>query len=203
MAMTMAPVGRGAGIEPGELLFDVDYPDRLSRGLIFIKWLLAIPQLIVVALLTALVGYIVTPIAWLCILVVGRYPRGMWDFSFGVMRWTANVYAYLLLQRDEYPPFSMDSGQYPVTFEMIYPPRLSRLLIFVKWLLIIPSFVVLYILLIIMYLVLFLAWFAILFTGRNPRGLFDFTTGVMRWAFRVNVYVLLLSDKYPPFRMSQ
>jgi hypothetical protein len=126
----------------------------------------------------------------------------MWDLSLGYLRWQANLAAYLCLQRDEYPPFSGDAP-YPVQFELDYPPRLSRLLIFVKWLLILPSAIVLLFIAIVAYLAVFLAWFAILFTGRYPRGLFDFVTGTMRWAHRINVYAYLLTDRYPPFRMGE
>jgi len=200
MAMTMGPTMRGS---EGDLIFDVAYPEHLSRLLIFVKWLLIIPHWIVLWVLTALVTYLVTPIAWICILITGRYPRGLWDFSFGTMRWAANVYAYLFLQRDEYPPFSMDAGEYPVTFEMEYPHHLSRLLIFVKWLLIIPSLIVFAFVLVIWLVVLFIAWWAILFTGHYPRGMFNFAIGTLRWGFRLNLYHLLLTDKYPGFRLSQ
>ena len=200
MAMTMAPTMRGS---EGDLIFDVAYPEHLSRLLIFVKWLLIIPHWIVLWVLTFLVTYLVTPIAWICILVTGRYPRGLWNFSFGVMRWAANVYAYLLLQQDEYPPFSMDAGEYPVTFEMEYPHHLSRLLIFVKWLLIIPSVIVFAFVIVAWLVVHLIAWFAILITGNYPRGLFNFTTGALRWGFRLNLYYLLLTDKYPPSRLSQ
>lgn len=80
---------------------------------------------------------------------------------------------------------------------------MSRLLIFVKWLLVIPSAIVFVFIAIVAYVVLFLAWFAILFTGRYPRGLFDFITGTMRWGFRLQLYYNLLTDRYPPFRMGE
>jgi hypothetical protein len=86
---------------------------------------------------------------------------------------------------------------------MAYPERLSRLLIFVKWLLIIPHGIVLYLLSLALYVVWFIAWFAILFTGRYPRGMFDFVTGYSRWSHRVSTYVLLLTDAYPPFSLDQ
>jgi hypothetical protein len=180
------------------LQFDIAYPERLSRGLIFIKWLLIIPQLLVLTLLS--VGLIVTTfIAWFAILFTGKYPRGLWDFSMMVLRWSARVNAYLYLQRDEYPPFG--DADYPVLFQMEYPERLSRGLIFIKWLLIIPHVIVLYILQIIVRLFLIIAWIAILFTGKFPQGMFNFVTGVARWTNRVVVYELLLTDVYPPFSM--
>jgi hypothetical protein len=180
------------------LQYEVAYPEHLSRLMIFIKWLLVIPHLVVLALLGIGV-YIVTLIAWFAILITGKYPRGMWNFTMMTMRWGARVTAYMYLQRDEYPPFG--DADYPVYYQMEYPERLSRGLIFIKWLLIIPHFIVLYILNLLLEVVIVISWFAILFTGKYPRGMFDFTTGVTRWAHRVSVYVLLLTDAYPPFSM--
>jgi len=163
MGMHLSPV---AG-EPGVLQFDVAYPEHLSRWKIFVKWLLVIPHLIVLALL-GVVLMLTTIVAFFAILITGRYPYGLWTFALGVLRWTANITAYASdLQRDEYPPFSLDAGAYPgVRFEMEYPPRLSRGLVLIKWwLLLIPSAFVLYFLQIALSVVLFLAFFAILFTG--------------------------------------
>jgi hypothetical protein len=117
------------------------------------------------------------------------------------MRWYARITAYTYLQRDEYPPFG--DGDYPVLFQLNYPERMSRWKIFVKWLLIIPHFVVLYFIGIAVSIVLLIAWFAILFTGRYPRGMFDFVTGVTRWGYRVMTYLLMLTDAYPPFTTGQ
>jgi hypothetical protein len=180
------------------LEYDVAYPERSSRWLIFVKWLLIIPHLIVLGLLG--IGlYVVTFIAWWAILITGHYPRGMWDFAMMVVRWQARINTYMYLQRDEYPPFGDED--YPIRFEMAYPDRQSRLLIFFKWLLIIPHWIVLYILGIALSVVWFIAWWAILITGRYPRGMFGFVTGVSRWSYRVLVYLLLLTDAYPPFSM--
>ena len=86
--------------------FDVEYPDRLSRLLIFFKWLLVIPHIIVLYAVGAVAG-LFTVIAWFAILFSGRYPKGLFDFSVGTLRWMARVNAYMLLLRDEYPPFSL------------------------------------------------------------------------------------------------
>ena len=183
------------------LVFDVEYPERLSRWLIFVKWLLAIPHLIILYALIA-VAEIITVIAWFAILFTGRYPKGMFDFVVGIYRWQHNVTAYIVLLRDEYPPFSLSAGQYPVTYDVEYPERLSRLLIFFKWLLVIPNLIVLALVGIAYYVTLIIAWFAILFTGRYPEGLFRFAVGTIRWSARVNAYVLLLRDEYPPFGLA-
>ena len=185
---------------PYPVRFDVEYPDRLSRLLIFVKWLLAIPHFIVLYLL-GIVQFLITFAAWFIFLFTGRYPRGMFDIVVGVMRWTANLNAYLMLLRDEYPPFSWEEGKYPLTFQVDHPERLSRLLIFVKWLFIIPNFIVFYLVAIAYLVTLVIAWFAILFTGRYPEGLFRFAVGVFRWSMRINVYLYLLRDEYPPFSL--
>lgn len=178
--------------------YDVAYPDHLSRGLIFIKWLLAIPHFIVLYLLT-LAWEVVTFIAFFAILFTKKYPAGLFKFAVGVRRWQANVNAYVWLLRDEYPPFSMDAGQYAVAYDVAYPTELSRWLIFIKWLLIIPNLIVMVLFAIVAVLLTIVAWFAILFTGQFPRSLFDFVVGVHRWSERVNGYLSLFTDQYPPF----
>ncbi|HET8524257.1 MAG TPA: DUF4389 domain-containing protein [Thermomicrobiales bacterium] len=181
------------------LQFDVAYPARLSRLLIFVKWLLIIPQIFVLSFV--MIGLAVTTfIAWWAILFTGRYPRGLFNFALMTLRWMARVNVYYYLQRDEYPPFG--DGAYPMQFDLAYPNRLSRLLIFVKWLLIIPHWIVLYILGLVASIIYFVSWWAILFLGRYPEGMFDFMVGYQRWSYRVMTYILLMTDTYPPFTLS-
>ena len=182
------------------LRYDVEYPEELSRWLIFVKWLLVIPNLIIVWALGYAVSA-VTFIAFFAILFTKRYPRGLFDFVVNVNRWNATVMAYLMLFRDEYPPFSWEPGEYAVTYEVDYPEELSRWLPLIKWLLVIPHLIVLLFLFIAVYFVYMIAFFAILFTKRFPRGLFDFVVGVHRWTNRVNAYANLLRDEYPPFSL--
>ena len=119
-------------------------------------------------------------IAFFAILFTKKWPKGMFDFMVQIQRWTANVAAYaVLLLRDEYPPFSGDAGEYPVTLEIDYDVNLSRWQIFLKWLFVIPNLFVLLFVLLAAYVVVFIAFFAILFTGRYPRGMFDFVVGVL------------------------
>jgi hypothetical protein len=194
------PVATAAADYP--VRFDVEYPERLSRWKIFVKWLLAIPHFIIVYLLQIVAGALIF-IAFFAILFTKKWPRGMFDFMVQIERWTMNTVVYALtLQRDEYPPFSGDAGEYAVRLEIDYDDDLSRWLIFVKWLLILPHLIVLTFLLIAAYVVVFIAFFAILFTGRYPRGMFDFVTGVLRWAVRVQAYGhWLMTDRYPPFSL--
>ncbi len=182
------------------LSFEVEYPERLSRLLIFVKWLLAFPHWLIIYGLGVLAGAI-TFVAWFAILFTGRYPRELFDLVVKSWRWQANVNAYVGLMRDEYPPFSWEEGRYPVTFAVEYPERLSRLLIFVKWLLAFPHYIVLSLLWLVGFLAWAIAWFAILFTGRFPRGLFDFLVGLYRWNWRLQAYTNLLRDEYPPFSL--
>jgi Domain of unknown function (DUF4389) len=197
-----APPAQPAPTSEYPVRFDVEYPERLSRWMIFVKWILAIPHLIIVYLLQAVAGVLVF-IAFFAILFTKKWPRGLFDFTVQIERWTANVAAYaLLLMRDEYPPFSGEPGQYPLTLEIDYDENLSRWLIFVKWLLVIPHLIVLTVLEIAAGVVVLIAFFAILFTGRYPRGMFDFVVGAARWYWRVNAYALLLmTDRYPPFSL--
>ncbi len=190
-----------AAAAPGYALrYDVEYPEELSRWLIFVKGLLAIPHFIILYLLLIATS-VVTFIAFFAILFTKRYPRGLFDFVVNVNRWNANVMAYLMLFRDEYPPFSWEPGEYAVTYEVDYPEEMNRWLPLVKWLLVIPHVIVLLFLFIAAYFVYIIAFFAILFTKRFPRGLFDFTVGIHRWNYRVSVYTNLLRDEYPPFSL--
>lgn len=180
--------------------YDIEYPGELSRWLIFVKWLLAIPHFVVLYLLSILTNICII-IAFFSILFTKRYPRGLFNFVLGVNRWSANVGAYTFLMRDEYPPFSMDAGVYPVTYDVEYPEELSRWLIFVKWLLAVPHLIVLVLLYIVVLVIYVIAFFSILFTKTFPESMFRFVIGTLRWQSRVNAYVYLMRDEYPPFSM--
>ena len=182
------------------LHFDIAYPERLSRWMIFVKWLLAIPHYIIIYALD-IIFRILTLIAFFAILFTRQYPESLFKFNVGIRRWEANVGAYVSLMRDEYPPFSFDPGQYAVAFDVQYPQELSRWAPLYKWLLAIPHYIVLIFLGIAAAVVIFVAFFIILFTAKYPESLFRFVVGVNRWVQRVNAYVLLMRDEYPPFSM--
>ena len=189
---------------------------HLSRGLWLVKWLLALPHLVVLACLW--LAYVVTwLISLVTIVATGRYPRGLFEFHVGVLRWTWRVgfYAVGTLGTDRYPPFSLrDDPAYPARLTIAYPERLSRGLALVKWwVLAIPQYLVVGAFLggssgsdrsstpgLASVLVLCAA-VALLFTGRYPRTVFDFVMGLHRWAFRVAAYASLMTDDYPPFRL--
>jgi len=182
------------------LRLDVEYPDQLNRWLVLVKWLLAIPHILIVYALVN-VASVIHLIAFFAILFTTKYPQPLFEFVVNIYRWQANLYAYLGLMRDEYPPFSWEPGQYPVTFEIDYPPELNRWMPLVKWLLAFPHYIALFFLGIAALIVCVIAFFAILFTATYPRGMFDFTVGVLRWGNRVNAYVYFMRDEYPPFSL--
>jgi hypothetical protein len=180
--------------------FDVEHPEQLNRFLPLIKWLLAIPQFLIVYVLLMVVG-VIWIIAFFAILFTKKFPQGLFDFTVGVFRWSNNVNSYYLLLRDEYPPFSWDQGIYPVTYEVVYPEELNRWLPLIKWLLVFPHIVALFFLGIVAAIIWFLSIFIILFTAKYPEGLFKFMVGVLRWSNRVNAYYYLMRDEYPPFSL--
>jgi Domain of unknown function (DUF4389) len=223
--MTDLPDGEAtvAAGHPYPVRIEGELQPGLSRWLWVVKWLLAIPHFIVLAFLW-LTLFVLTVVAFFAILFTGRYPRGIFDFNLGVLRWTWRVafYTYGALGTDRYPPFTLDDvPDYPARLEVAYPERLSRGLVLVKWwLLAIPHYIVVGIFLgggswamarahewfwgigyqfgLIGILVLFAA-VSLVFTAKYPPGIFDFVLGLDRWVARVSAYVLLMRDEYPPF----
>jgi hypothetical protein len=201
--------------EPYPVEFSVEYPDRdLNRLTSGFRMLWAIPILIVAATLSGgpglhagtiavgMGGVLFLP-ALLMIVFRQKYPRWWYDWNLEFVRFSNRVGVYLALMDDRYP--STDERQ-SVTLDFPYPDAardLNRWLPLVKWFLAIPHYVVLILLWIASVFVVIFAWFAILFTGRYPRGSFDFVEGVIRWENRVVGYAFtLVTDKYPPFRLS-
>ena len=194
----------------------IDYPDRqLNRLTSFFRIFTVIPIAIVAGLLTnaasgdgwrsalAAGGVLFLPLL-LMILFRKKYPKWWFDWNLSLTRFSYRVSAYFALLRDEYP--STDEEQ-AIHLNLVYPDaqtQLARGMPIVKWFLAIPHWVVLFFLGIATFVCLIVAWFAILFTGSYPRGLFDFIVGVMRWSLRVEAYaLLLLTDKYPPFSLQE
>jgi hypothetical protein len=211
----------GTSTHPVDIRAKLDEP--LSRWLWIVKWFLAIPHLIVLAFLW-LGFFALTVVAFFAILVTGRYPRSLFDFNVGVLRWSWRVgyYAWATIGTDRYPPFSLapDPG-YPADLEIPYPERLSRVkVLFKSWLLALPHLAV---------LAAFFGWWnaaitwgsttlqppgllgilvlvagvVLLFTGRYPRDVFHLLVGIARWSLRVAAYVALMRDEYPPFRLGR
>ena len=202
--------------------FSVEYPDRpLNRLTTLLRIFTAIPILIVLSTVSGATyssnsngrGAVATGLGAGGILFLGpllmilfrqKYPRWWFDWNLQLLRFSNRTTAYLALMDDHYP--STDEEQ-SVHLDFPYPnvpQELNRWLPLVKWLLAIPHFVVLFFLGIAAFVAVVIAWFAILFTGRYPRGLFDFVEGVIRWYNRVVGYALVLvTDRYPPFQLRQ
>jgi hypothetical protein len=205
---------------PYPLRFRVDYPDHpLNRLTTFFRPFVALPILIVLAAVSggtftagesgsnttaAAAGGLLVLGPLLMILFRQKYPRWWFDWNRELLRFSNRVGAYLLLMQDRYP--STDEEQY-VHLEVEYPDAerdLNRWLPLVKWFLAIPHYIVLFFLWIGVFFVSIVAWFAILFTGRYPRALFDYVEGVLRWHNRVTAYVaILVTDRYPPFSLDE
>jgi hypothetical protein len=211
----------GSAVEPVRVTANLD--PELRRWMWLVKWFLAIPHLIVLLILWVAFA-VLTIVAFFAILFTGRYPRGIFEFNVGVLRWHWRVafYAFSVLGTDRYPPFSLHAEDYPAELEVAYPERLSRGLVLVKWwLLAIPHFVIVGIFVgswssgvaeagrtvvsgpnLVGFLAI-VAGVILLFTGRYPRSIFDLLMGLNRWILRVVVYVTLMTDRYPPFRLDQ
>ncbi|HVD48465.1 MAG TPA: DUF4389 domain-containing protein [Gaiellaceae bacterium] len=208
-----------AGSTAYPVTFSVDYPEReLNRLTTGFRLIVAIPILIVVAALGGEGAHYGNQQSWafgggaggllflaplLMILFRQKYPRWWFDWNLELLRFENRVCVYLALMDDRYP--STDERQ-SVQLELLYPDAerdLNRWLPLVKWLLAIPHFILLVFLWLAAVVAVIIAWFAILFTGRYPRGLFDFVLGVLRWGNRVVAYAfILVTDEYPPFRLS-
>jgi hypothetical protein len=184
---------------------DLEAPREVARWRPLVHWLLAIPQLLVLNVLQT-VQQVLALVSWFAILFTGNIPRGIFDFMAMILRYQWRVYSYLAFMREPYPPFdftasTLDPGDDPARFSIEYPERLSRGLIFVKWLLAIPHFIALFFVFIATVFVLIAGWFAVLFTGRWPEGMRNFVIGATRWSMRVSAYFFLMTDQYPPFSL--
>lgn len=208
--MTMPDSGYAARLE-------IDYQEPLDRLSTAFRIFWAIPILIVLGALggsggsfdtddgttmaAGAAGVVFIPLV-LMIVFRQKYPRWWFDWNLALTRFSTRVVSYLALMTDKYP--STDEEQ-NVRLDLDYPDAatdLNRWMPLVKWLLAIPHFIVLFFLAIAAFVVVIIAWFAILFTGKYPAGLFGFVLGVMRWGLRVQAYaILLITDKYPPFSL--
>jgi hypothetical protein len=207
------------------------YPVRLegrldhstSRWVWVVKWLLVVPHIVVLVLLC--VGAVIAGFgAFFAILLTGRYPRALFDYNVGVLRWAWRVsfYAFGAFATDRYPPFTLEeTTDYPARLDVAYPEHLNRWLVLVKWFLAVPHLMVVGVLIgagfsflpplygsavpwsgwgLITTLAVVNA-LILLFSGRYPKGLFDLLMGLNRWVYRVLAYMLLMTDEYPPFRL--
>ena len=195
----------------------IDYPDRdLDRLSTLLRLIYVIPIVIVLGLVGHAFesrssagafgafggGVLVAPVL-LMILFRQKYPRWWFDFNLQLARFLTRVTSYLALMSDKYPSTDEEQSFHLDLDYSNVEQDLNRWLPLVKWLLAIPHFIVLFFLAIAAVVVVIVAWFAVLFTGRYPRGIFDFVEGVLRWGLRVEAYAfLLITDRYPPFSLA-
>jgi hypothetical protein len=218
-------VDKAGGDHPVVLTAHLD--PGLSRWQWLVKWFLAIPHYFLLAFLWP-AFLVVTVIAGFCILLTGRYPRPLFDFTSGVLRWSWRVSYYAAnggLGTDQYPPFTLGLALgYPATLDIVYPTTLSRGLVLVKWLLAVPHYLIIGLFVTnwwgwnsagerfavnpvgsggLFGLLVVITAIMLLVTGKYPPQLFALIIGGNRWIYRVIAYAALMTDQYPPFRLDQ
>ncbi len=206
----MGAEAAAGGVPTGMALwYDMAPPGRQSRWKTGFRWLLGLPHVLIVGGpgvglganssdgVLGSVASLVAVFAWFTILFTGRYPRGLWGLGHLYLSWRARALAYLLLLREEYPPFG--EGEYPALFQMEYQERHSRWTTFFRLILAIPNVLVFALASIAWAFLMFFSWVATLFAGRHPEGLWRFHVGMVRWSLCLQAYLLLLRDEYPPF----
>jgi Domain of unknown function (DUF4389) len=193
---------------PYPATFTFDAPERVANWRPLVHWLLAIPHLVILNAL-GMVSEVVAVISWFAVLFTGRLPAGLAGLQAMYLRYMLRTATYFGFLREEYPPFSFattpaDPGDdHRVSVDLV--PRLegrNRLTVAFRLILVIPQLIVLALLGVALFVVGVIAFFAVLFTGRWPDGLRDFALGVGRWWLRVEAYLVLLTDEYPPFTLS-
>ena len=145
--------------------------------------------------------------AYVVVLVTGSYPQGLFTFTVGVQRWSSRTDSWMNGLTDRYPPFSLGTEEYPVRLGVDHPDAPSRLLallgvISIKGLLLLPHIIILSLLGMVSLAVVYIGYWAVLITGRYPRGLFDLVVGVQRWSYRANAWLIGWTDRYPPFSLT-
>jgi hypothetical protein len=190
---------------PATMRFDP--PERIAHWRPLVHWLLVIPHLVVVYVLQ-IVAEVLAIVSWFIVLFTGRLPAGIAGFQAMYLRYALRTMTYAAFMREEYPPFTFattpadpgDDARARVELTPALTDR-NRLTTAFRVILVIPHAIVLALLWIAAAVVVVIAFFAVLFTGRWPAGLRDFVLGVARWWLRVDAYVLLLTDEYPPFSL--
>ena len=188
------------------LTLDLDAPLKVARWRPLVHWLLAIPHYIMLYALGLLAGFVFV-FSWFAILFTGKMPESFFGLLCMEMRYRWRVSTYLAFMREAYPPFTFDTtaadpGTDPARLSFEPPGALSRGLIFVKWLAVIPHLIVLFFLGIGALFVLLFGFFAVIITGAWPAGARNYVIGVQRWSNRVTMYFYLMTDQYPPFSLA-
>jgi hypothetical protein len=192
---------------PYPATFTFDPPEKVANWRPLVNWILAIPHLIILSALNSL-SEAVAVVSWVVIIFTGKLPEGLANVQVMCMRYAARTFTYAGFLREEYPPFAFDMtptdpGNDPrVRVDVL--PQLedrNRLTVAFRLILVIPQIIVLAVLVVAAFVVGIIAFFAVLFTGKWPTGLRDFVLGVVRWGTRVQAYLNLLTDVYPPFSL--
>lgn len=192
--------------------FDAEYPESPSRwlallgALFWLKGLLLLPHIVALFFL-GIIAAIAYYVAYVVVLITGSYPQGLFTFTVGVQRWSARTESWMNGLTDKYPPFSLGTEEFPVRLGVDYSDASSRLLalsgvVFIKFLLLLPHLIILYLLAMLTFAVVYVGYWAVLITGRYPRGLFDVVVGYQRWTYRTNAWLYGWTDRYPPFSLS-
>lgn len=180
------------------ITLDIEYTEPRSRLTNFFRYILAIPHLIVVGALSY-VAQIVAVVQWFIILFTGKRNEGIWNFTNGVLNWQVRAITYLGVMFDAYPNFGFEGRDEPVQYGATYEAEANRLTNGLRFIWAIPAIVVAALLSIAGTVLTIVCWFAIVVTGKQPRGLFDFLLKVHRYCTRTNAYTMLLTDTYPAY----
>lgn len=180
-------------------IFEAQYVEQRSRLTTFFRLFLAIPHFIVLYVWGLIAGLAVI-VAWFALVITGRYPQSLYDFVSGLQRYSTAVYGYIALLTDEYPPFSGNTDNYPIHLKV--PPakaEYNRLKVLFRIILAIPVFIIIYAMEIVWSIGAFIAWFVIVVTGKQPKGLQDMIVLGLSYQQRANAYILLLTEDWPAF----
>ena len=178
--------------------FDVQYSEQRERLSNALRIFYAIPHIIILYFLRAAAG-VVSFVQWFVILFTGKRNKAMWDFTYGVSSWEMRVYSYIGLMYDQYPNFGFERKNEPVTYGFAYEEQANRLTNALRVFWAIPALIITIVIGIAAFFVTIISWFAILFTGRHPKGMWDFLLRFNRMYARLLAYMYLLTDTYPKF----
>jgi hypothetical protein len=192
---------------PGSYPVNIDVTGDLQvpRWRPLVNWLLVIPHVVWLFLLTIALE-VLAVISWFVILITGRLPEQWGEFMVGVLRYQWRILAYLYAWTEQYPSFAppagyADPGNFPALLSSVAASERNRLTVLIRIIMVIPQYIVLYFVGIAASVVLLIAWFVVLFTGRWPEGMRRFCIGYYRWSIRVQAYLFLITDDYPPFSL--
>ena len=190
----------------GGVQLGIDAPLEVANWRPLVQWVLAVPHYVVLYALSVVLA-LFTVVSFFAILSTGSIPEGIYSFQVMVLRYQWRTYSYAGFLRESYPRFDFtssasDPGGDPARLSLARPDHFNRGLIFVKWLLVIPSAVVLALVELGALVAWLVAAFAVLFTGRWPQPQRDLVVGAIRWQLRLNAYVYFLTDEYPPFSLT-